>query len=147
MRCLTFSDLSLGSEFAGGWRGREQQCVELSLSLFRCCRPDLPLAPLLPLMGQEGTGKRGGESERQSGRQSQSLSDCPGVQLRNKLPFSLVAEEKQRRVTLLCQIFSRERKKKKKACVTLQNDGAESLTATRRKHVNALTDACYIEQL
>lgn len=145
MRCLTFSDLSLGSEFAAGWWGREQQCVELSLSLFRRCRPDLPLAPLLPLMGQEGTGKRGGESERQSGRQSQSLSDCPGVQLRNKLLFSLVAEEKQRRVTLLCQIFSGE--SKKKACVTLQNDGAESLTATRRKHVNALTDACYIEQL
>lgn len=34
-----------------------------------------------------------------------------------------------------------------KACVILQNDRAESLTATRRKHVNTLTDACYIEQL
>jgi len=51
MRCLTFSDLSLGSEFAGGCWGREQPCVELSLPLFRSYGPDLPLAPLPPLMG------------------------------------------------------------------------------------------------
>lgn len=34
-----------------------------------------------------------------------------------------------------------------KACVILQNDWVESLTATGRKHVNTLTDACYIERL
>lgn len=30
-----------------------------------------------------------------------------------------------------------------KACVIPQNDGAQSLTATGKKHVNTLTDACY----
>lgn len=33
------------------------------------------------------------------------------------------------------------------AYVKLQNDGAQSLTATGRKHVNTLTDACCIERL
>lgn len=34
-----------------------------------------------------------------------------------------------------------------KARVILQNDRAESVTATGRKRVNALTGACYIERL
>lgn len=50
MRCLTFSDLSLGSEFAGGRWSRRQRRVELSLPLFKRCRPDLPLSPLPPLI-------------------------------------------------------------------------------------------------
>lgn len=57
MRCLTFSDLSPGNEFAGGWRGRDQQCVELSLQLFNCCRPGLSIGPFPLLIGQKWVRK------------------------------------------------------------------------------------------
>lgn len=57
MRCLTFSDLSPGNEFAGGWRGRDQQCIELSLQLLKCCRPGLSIGPLPPLIGQKWVRK------------------------------------------------------------------------------------------
>lgn len=66
MRCLTFSDLSLGGAFAGGCRG--QQCVELSLPLLKRSRPDPTLAPTTNGLGthwekdgaseQEGVGAR-----------------------------------------------------------------------------------------
>lgn len=54
---MTFSDLSPGNEFAGGWRGRNQQCVELSLQLFNCCRPGLSIGPLPLLIGQKWVRK------------------------------------------------------------------------------------------
>lgn len=84
-----------------------------------------------------------------------ALTPSGAVAKRESCRFNLSgAEEKQRRVTLLCQIFRstkgetkrKREKKKKEAGVTPQNDGAGTLTATRRKHVKALTDACYIEQ-
>lgn len=63
MRCLTFSDLSSGNEFAGGPRGRDQQCVELSLQLFKCCRAELSIGPLPRLLGQKWLRK---EMERET---------------------------------------------------------------------------------
>lgn len=139
MRCLTFSDLSLGSEFAGGCRGREQRCVELSLPLFKRCRPDLPLAPLPPLMGYEHTG-RGVETERRQGRGVWACLIVCELSLETNYRFSSVLRRGIGRSH--CGVKSLA-----KACVTPLNDRAESLTAAGRKHVNTLTDACYIERL
>lgn len=81
----------------------------------------------------------------------------PRLRLRQKITVFISAAPRRNRGGSHCCVKSlgaqkgrqkeREREREeKKACVTLQNDGAGALTATRRKHVKSLTDACYIEQ-
>lgn len=109
MRCLTFSDLSPGSEFAGGCQCREQRCVELSLSLFQTpptwsptCLPSLP-----PLMGEEevhlderGKRWRGWKMEWEVAV-GVALTLSTAQPRTENYRFHLgSAEEKQRRVTL-----------------------------------------------
>lgn len=129
MSCLTFSDSSLGNGFAGGRRGREQQCVELSLQLFKCCRPGLSIGPLLLLIGQ----KCGREIGREDSAPLKASSVHPG----NKWLLLLKAEEKR------CPGHIVE----SNLCVILSKDEFKSLTAAHRHRVDALTDARYSERL
>lgn len=124
MRCLTFSDLSLGNDFAGGRRGREQQCVELSLPLFKCCRPGLSIGPLL-LIGQECGREIGGRFS-----PSQSVV---GKATRQMIVFAHCCGETGSGHIVESNL-----------CVIRSNDGVKSLTAAHRKRVNALTDARYM---
>lgn len=129
MRCLTFSDLSLGSEFAGGCRCREQRRVELSLSLFQTPPPPPTWSPTCSTPAANGRGRsapgrggKGGESERWSGRWwLESLWLCP--RLRKKITVFISAAPRRNRGGSHCCVKSlgaqkgrqKERQKKKKS--------------------------------
>lgn len=105
MRCLTFSDLAPGNEFAGRRLGRDQQCTELSLRLFKSCRPGPSIGPLPLLIAQNGVRKQRGR--RWDRRRHEDLAPRSALWVKpwTKLLFLLTAEEKQARVTSLSHIF------------------------------------------